>query len=1056
MSCKLGFLLATCKDQSSIFSQLSMHQTQFLRSTRNNYQYQRCLWWGILFLTGCQGVSPVTSGQNMKTLGLVGVLGSCVLILVVLGLMIFLVFAGRRWPILQMLNPLLWLGQIPFLKPYMDRATRLQSMASNVQASGRKVQGALHENRAAPGREKPAVRGESGTIQVEQIKTATLPPPDQLASNSSGLIGRRIDRYQIDALLAQGQYGPVYQAYDLKLARPAALRIISQQNERLLAGLQAAAALDHPGIARLYDYEAQDNQLMILSEFVPGSRLDSYMGRTQGQVSLGQMLLFVAQAAEALDYAHQQGVVHGDLRPGHLLLRPAGNSQAAQQPITANTPLQLKLIDFGLYFLHPAGQLPPIMLPYLAPELLQGQSPTAQSDVYALGVILYELITGRLPYQVNNLNEALAQQRGEMVFPPGELRPGLPQPVNQVVLTAMHKLPAKRYGTAGQLAEALRQVTTLLGEKLNEMPNAVQIAEDAGLAQILVTCVGEPRRIVTLPGRKVSLGAAPDNQIVLPAKGVAPFHARLEQTPTGWRIVDLGSQTGTFIEGTFLLPDLAEEWLSDLRVNIGPYTLTWYEGKEEPAEDKPLDSSASPTAASLEVTLTPPYLELEAGQRADVQITLANQGTLVDHYHLSVTGISADWVMMGSNDLQLLPGSQAFLLLTIAPPHNSRATAGEHSYQVRVEPMANPEMAVSATGQINLKPFHNLIMALQPERFRNRGNCQVTLENQGNQAINCTISGRDEGQELSYKPPAEPIALPPGEQTSADLQVAALKRGFIGNPHFVQFEVQAVDPAGVTESRIGQLEIRPFLPTWLISIAVVFFLLLCVLGAILAPYALSLLPTPTPVITAVLLPTVTPAPTATQTPPPPPATCFDIQKSQPEAEDGDYTLYLNGNPTQPILIYCHNLATTPQAFLTLAKIDPGFNESTVNYPGTQLTTRYEKIAIDLASLRVIVNDITFATTEGNVPDYSDASVANYGTATGCNEGRPGTVIGRGNIDLSDTPFALADTVQFQTRGLDNEGQQAVISEDGKIVELTAGGRCGRAEAVNGLYLKYAP
>lgn len=1032
-----------------------MHRKQFLCLTPN--YYQRFLWWGLLFLTGCQGVSPLPSGQDMRTLGVVGVLGSCVIILLVLGLMIFLIFAGRRWPIFQMLNPLLWLGQIPFLKPYMDRATRLQSFVSSVEISGRKVQGAFQENRAAPAREKPAVRGESGTIQVEQIQSVALPPADQLtASSSLGLIGRRIDRYQIDALVAQGQYGPVYQAYDLKLARPVALRIINQQNEQLLAGLQAAAALDHPGIARLYDYESQDKQLVIISEFVPGSRLDNYVGRTQGQISLGQMLLFVAQAAEALEYAHQQGVIHGDLRPGHLLLRPAGTNQAAQQAITANTPLQLKLIDFGLYLLHPAGQLPPIMLPYLAPELLQGQPPTAQSDVYALGVILYELITGRLPYQVNNLNEALAQQQGEMVFPPGELRPGLPQPVNQVVLMAMHKLPTKRYGTAGQLAEALRQVTAALGEKLNEMPNAIQIAEDAGLAQILVTCVGEPNRVITLPGRKVTLGASPDNQIVLPARGVSPFHARLEQTPTGWRIIDLGSQTGTFMEGTFLLPDLAEEWVADLRVNIGPYTLTWYEGEEEPTGGSSPASSASANAANLEVTLTPPYLEIEAGQRADVQITLSNQGTLVDHYHLSVTGISADWVLMGSNDLQLLPGSQAFLLLTIAPPHNSSATAGEHDYQVTVQPMANPELSVSTTGKINIRPFYNLLMELQPTRIRNRGNSQLLLENQGNQAIRCTVTGRDEGQELTYKLPTDPIELPPGQQTATDLQVAPLKRAFIGNPHFVQFELQAVDPAGVNESRIGQLEIRPLLPTWLISIAVVFLLLLCVLGAILTPYALRLLPTPTPVTTAVLLPTITPPPPATQPPSPPPATCFDIQESQPSAEDGDYTLYLNGNPTQPILIYCHNLAQTPQAFITLAKVEPGFNQSTINYPGTELITRYEKIAIDLPSLRLIVDDITFAVTEGTIPDYSNASVANYGTATGCNEGRPGTVIGRGNIDLTDTAFALADTVQFQTRGLDNEGQQAVISDDGKMVDLTAGGRCGRAEAVNGLYLKYAP
>ena len=193
----------------------------------------------------------------------------------------------------------------------------------------------------------------------------------------------------------------------------------------------------------------------------------------------------------------------------------------------------------------------------------------------------------------------------------------------------------------------------------------------------------------------------------------------------------------------------------------------------------------------------------------------------------------------------------------------------------------------------------------------------------------------------------------------------------------------------------------------------------------------------TPTLSATLA-----VPTAVPTPVLPPMTCTDIQHSDPTAADGDYTLFLNRNPAFPVNIYCHNMVGSPKEYLSFINTDDSANFASTAYPNDELITRYAKIRIDLHHLTLDPTDRTFATVSGTAPLYSRVPYNDYARAVGCNEAQPGAALGRGNIDLTNTNFALGETLTFTLAGADAEGSGAQMSQGGQIVNLEAGGRCG--------------
>ena len=207
----------------------------------------------------------------------------------------------------------------------------------------------------------------------------------------------------------------------------------------------------------------------------------------------------------------------------------------------------------------------------------------------------------------------------------------------------------------------------------------------------------------------------------------------------------------------------------------------------------------------------------------------------------------------------------------------------------------------------------------------------------------------------------------------------------------------------------------------------------------------------TPTISATLA-----VPTAVPTPVLPPMTCADVRLGDPNAADGDYTLFLNRNPAFPVSIYCHNMAGNPIEYLSLVNTGSNVNFASTAYPSDELITRYDKIRIDLHQLTLDATDRTFATVSGTVPLYSRVPYNDYGRVVGCNEAKPGAALGRGNIDLTGTSLALDEAITFILAGADAEGGGAQISQGGQIVTLEAGGRCGWIAPEGPLRLKYVP
>ncbi|MCA9982057.1 MAG: protein kinase, partial [Anaerolineales bacterium] len=423
------------------------------------------------------------------------------------------------------------------------------------------------------------------------------------AENEADFVGRRLDRYQVEAFLGEGTLSNHYQAYDLKLARPVFLKVIHAHaarhdnlQERLLQEVRITAALDHPNIVEIFDYDEHEGLLYMVYELVSGSPVDVYlrhMRQQRGHVPLSQMLIIAAQVCDALHYAHAEGIPHGSIQPKHILLEAAyPHQQTELQDEGLN--LTVKVTDFGLaQLMKNVRDVAPSMWPYLAPEQCTNEPLDGRADIYAIGVMLYQLVTGQLPFGAETLDEMINDHLYTEPPIPTAVRPSLPTNVEELILKALAKEPDQRYQTAEELADALRALAISLSDTI-EAANPEVSGLQEGLHAVVVA-PGEAPRYVKLEGKRLTLGSATDNNIVLPGRGVDAYHARLEETRLGWTVIDAGSQTGTYIGNARLLPDLGEAWSARQAIFIGPYEI----------RQEMLSAGSVPTAVERAAITTP-------------------------------------------------------------------------------------------------------------------------------------------------------------------------------------------------------------------------------------------------------------------------------------------------------------------------------------------------------------------------------------------------------------------------------------------------------------------
>ena len=259
------------------------------------------------------------------------------------------------------------------------------------------------------------------------------------------------NRYRLDKELGRGGMGVVYMGYDTQLDRPVALKFLGslvdgspEYKERFLREAKTAAKISHPNVIAIFDVSMQEGNTFIAMEFVEGPNLHKYM-TSKGKLEPREAVNFIGQACLALQAIHEAGIVHRDIKPENILVAKGG---------------LIKVMDFGLakaddYRLTAANVVMGTPC-YMSPEQVRGLEVDARSDIYAMGLVLYELLTGKTVFIDGDV---MHRQLSEVPPPPGTLVEGVPPLLDQIIMKAIAKRPDERFQTAKDFAAHLRQVT---------------------------------------------------------------------------------------------------------------------------------------------------------------------------------------------------------------------------------------------------------------------------------------------------------------------------------------------------------------------------------------------------------------------------------------------------------------------------------------------------------------------------------------------------------------------------------------------------------------------
>ncbi|MFW6097589.1 MAG: protein kinase domain-containing protein [Chloroflexota bacterium] len=692
------------------------------------------------------------------------------------------------------------------------------------------------------------------------------------------LIGQRIGNYHVDALLGEGGMGSVYRGRHVTLQSTVAIKVmhghLARQEifqKRFLQEAQAAARLDHRSVIKVYDFGRRSDLLYMVMAYVSGGSLATYIDnlyKLDKGVQLQEILYLLAQVVDALGYAHRQGVVHRDVKPDNIMLKRLDEPDRAGEP-----PLRAVVTDFGLAKLLEGGLQTATntfmgTLPYMSPEQALNRPLDGRSDLYSVGVILYQLATGRLPFEINTPTDAVQKHLHETPPPPSSVRPDIPPMVAAIIEKAIKKDPDDRFQGSSVMAKALRQAASKLTEadvtrftpvhsvlslmtqlqpdadRAPVLPTRMEFSEPAQGAELIVARKGMTPRRYPLDRSQLSIGRGAHNDVVLDDDNVSRQHVRLEQTAEGWQVVDLGSTNGTFLGDNRLLADLPEPWNPGQTLRIGPFFLT-HRGLEQETGAGPSgtrvgtvdDATRMQVSGGVRVAVNPSRLTLAAGDQGTMQVELVNEGVQVEHYTVQLEGLDAAWLSTPRQQTQLLPGDRATLPITIHVPRHSSARSGRHRFRVQVTSDEGQDAAVP--GELTVAPFSQFSVDVQPTHVANGETARVSVHNEGNTPTSFAFVGRDPAEAITFRSTQAQVTVAPGETETVPVTIAARKRPLLGTKRTLPFEITITGEGGegaLSRKQAGQLDVLPVIPPWAPPLLGILLALLCVAGAAGAAY----------------------------------------------------------------------------------------------------------------------------------------------------------------------------------------------------------------------------
>jgi serine/threonine protein kinase len=282
------------------------------------------------------------------------------------------------------------------------------------------------------------------------------------------IVGERLDQYELTELLARSGMASIFKATDPRSGATVALKVPHMQYESDIAFYQRfereekiGQKLEHPNIVRVLRPDSKSRMYLVM-EYVEGSSLRAIIGRRK-RLPVAEALDIARQICRALVYLHENGIVHRDLKPENVLLTGGG---------------QVKLIDFGIARdedarrLTWAGLSSTIGTPdYMAPEQVRGRRGDARTDIYSLGTMLYEMITGELPYTGANAHAVMRAKMDEDPRPPREVLPDIDPGIEEIILRAIDRSPRERYASAAEMLADLEDPSKVVPRDRSERPS---------------------------------------------------------------------------------------------------------------------------------------------------------------------------------------------------------------------------------------------------------------------------------------------------------------------------------------------------------------------------------------------------------------------------------------------------------------------------------------------------------------------------------------------------------------------------------------------------------